>query len=111
NETGEAGLIRLELKQFEGRDGIRTVIQIEDNGTGLPEADMARLTEPYVTTRDRGTGLGLAIVKKIMEDHGGDLLLENKNEGGARVVLTFPPVEAQTQGSPIETDTESQASE
>lgn len=66
-------------------------IAIEDNGKGLPPDDRDRLTEPYVTTREKGTGLGLAIVKKIMEDHGGRLQLEDAEEtGGARVRLLFP---------------------
>jgi len=51
------------------------------------------LTEPYVTTRAKGTGLGLAIVKKIMEEHGGGLVLEDR-DGGAVVKLIFPLVEA-----------------
>jgi two-component system nitrogen regulation sensor histidine kinase NtrY len=54
----------------------RAVIRIMDNGIGLPE-DRARLFEPYVTTRDEGTGLGLPIVKKIIEEHGGTLVLED----------------------------------
>ncbi|HET6223539.1 MAG TPA: PAS domain-containing sensor histidine kinase, partial [Dongiaceae bacterium] len=54
------------------------VIDIEDNGRGLPVQGRERLTEPYVTTRTKGTGLGLAIVKKIMEDHGGFLLLDDR---------------------------------
>ncbi|GAB4235716.1 MAG: PAS domain-containing sensor histidine kinase [Kiloniellaceae bacterium] len=66
------------------------VIDIADNGKGLPKADRGRLTEPYVTTRERGTGLGLAIVKKIMEDHGGNLILRDREEGGAIVSLVFP---------------------
>ena len=86
------GWISLTLNE-QGKDG-HISITIEDNGTGLPTADLGRLTEPYVSTRDRGTGLGLAIVKKIMEDHGGDLLLENRphdeHAGGARVTLLFP---------------------
>ena len=49
-------------------------IRIADNGIGLPE-DRARLFEPYVTTREKGTGLGLSIVKKIIEEHGGTLIL------------------------------------
>src|ERR1700756_314457 len=57
---------------------------IEDNGKGLPQHGRERLTEPYVTTRARGTGLGLAIVKKIMEDHQGELVLEDR-PGGAIV--------------------------
>ena len=55
----------------------------------MPNLDRDRLTEPYVTTRQRGTGLGLAIVKKIMEDHGGDLLLGDREGGGARITLLF----------------------
>ena len=67
------------------------IIEIADNGKGLPKADRNRLTEPYVTTRDRGTGLGLAIVKKIMEDHGGELMLRDRpGGGGAQVTLQFP---------------------
>lgn len=50
------------------------IIRIMDNGIGLPP-DRARLFEPYVTTRAKGTGLGLPIVKKIIEEHGGTLIL------------------------------------
>ncbi len=49
-------------------------IRISDNGIGLPP-DRARLFEPYVTTRAKGTGLGLSIVRKIIEEHGGTLVL------------------------------------
>jgi two-component system nitrogen regulation sensor histidine kinase NtrY len=66
-----AVLIRLE------RNDEAIVIRVIDNGTGLPQSARERLTEPYVTTRAKGTGLGLAIVKKILEDHGGDLSLED----------------------------------
>jgi two-component system nitrogen regulation sensor histidine kinase NtrY len=54
------------------------------------------LTEPYVTTRAKGTGLGLAIVKKIMEDHRGELELEDREGGGARVRLVFREVGSHT---------------
>ncbi len=57
-------------------DAAEAVIWVADDGVGLPEADRARLTEPYVTHKPKGTGLGLAIVKKIMEDHGGRVALE-----------------------------------
>ena len=70
-------------------DGALRAIEVEDNGRGLPTTDRHRLTEPYVTTRDQGTGLGLAIVKKIMEDHGGELSLDDSPAGGARIRLTF----------------------
>lgn len=64
---------------------------IEDDGIGLPEKDRDRLTEPYVTTREKGTGLGLAIVKRICEDHGGELRLgDAEGLSGARVTMVFP---------------------
>ncbi|MFC5374347.1 ATP-binding protein [Brevundimonas faecalis] len=64
---------------------------IEDDGVGLPAKDRDRLTEPYVTTREKGTGLGLAIVKRICEDHGGELkLADAETLSGARVCLIFP---------------------
>ncbi|MDY0240943.1 MAG: PAS domain-containing sensor histidine kinase [Rhodospirillaceae bacterium] len=70
-------------------DQERVMVKVEDNGRGFPQEQRDRLTEPYVTTRAKGTGLGLAIVKKIMEDHGGDLILEDRDEAGARAILVF----------------------
>ncbi|MCV2878399.1 PAS domain-containing sensor histidine kinase [Sedimentimonas flavescens] len=52
----------------------QVTIRIADNGIGLPP-ERTRLFEPYVTTRAKGTGLGLSIVKKIIEEHGGTLVL------------------------------------
>jgi two-component system nitrogen regulation sensor histidine kinase NtrY len=70
----------------------RVVIAVRDNGIGLPKEHRHRLTEPYVTTRAKGTGLGLAIVRKILEDHGGELTLEDLRDGapGALVRMAFP---------------------
>ena len=94
-EDGEKGYIGLTLSETgaaSGENNSREVkIVIEDNGVGLPKEDRDRLTEPYVTTRTKGTGLGLAIVKKIMEDHTGDLLLEDRGFGGASISLVFRP--------------------
>ncbi len=64
-------------------------IVVADNGKGLPDLGPDELTEPYVTTREKGTGLGLAIVKKIMEDHGGELVMGANDPAGARIVLKF----------------------
>ena len=73
-------------------DNDQVAFEIEDNGVGLPAKDRDRLTEPYVTTREKGTGLGLAIVKRIMEEHGGMLLMQDASEPpGAKVILRFPP--------------------
>ncbi len=66
-------------------------ITVWDNGIGLPQQDRERLTEPYVTHKPKGTGLGLAIAKKIMEDHAGNLALDDRPDGpGAVATLSLP---------------------
>ena len=59
------------------RDNDDIVIDVIDNGIGLPKVARARLLEPYVTTREKGTGLGLAIVGRVLEDHGGRIELKD----------------------------------
>ena len=74
------------------RDGA-PYLSVTDNGIGLPQENRHRLTEPYMTTREKGTGLGLAIVKRIMEEHGGALVLTDSPLGqGACVTLQFPQI-------------------
>ena len=71
------------------------MLEVEDDGSGLPPSDRARLTEPYVTHKPKGTGLGLAIVKKIMEDHHGRLELDDRPLGpGAVATLALPLIVA-----------------
>ena len=90
DSLGGAGLekprIDLELTSHEGV----FKLAVTDNGPGFPDIDRARLVEPYVTKRDKGTGLGLAIVSKIVQDHGGELELQDAKGGGARVVINLP---------------------
>ena len=64
-------------------------VNISDNGLGFPVNLLDRVIEPYVTTREQGTGLGLSIVGKIMEDHNGELQLDNNKDGGAFIQLVF----------------------
>ncbi|MCR5875676.1 ATP-binding protein [Phenylobacterium sp. J426] len=79
----------------------QVVIEVEDNGVGLPAKDRDRLTEPYVTTREKGTGLGLAIVKRILEDHGGELELSDARSGqGALAILRLPTATTVRIGAP-----------
>ena len=66
------------VKSWHDRENI--VIDVIDNGKGLPEEDRQKLLEPYMTTRQKGTGLGLAIVRKILEDHGGTIELMDAPE-------------------------------
>jgi len=75
DELGK-GVIRV----YAGRDGDNIVIDVVDNGIGLPKENRSRLLEPYVTTREKGTGLGLAIVGRIVEEHGGSIELRDAAE-------------------------------
>jgi two-component system nitrogen regulation sensor histidine kinase NtrY len=74
----------------------RCDIEVIDNGPGLPKQNRSRLLEPYVTTKgNKGTGLGLAIVQKIVEQHGGVLMLEDApvapgRPRGALVRISLP---------------------
>ena len=76
-------------------DGVTLLIR--DNGIGLPSDGRERLTEPYVTNREKGTGLGLAIVKKIMEEHGGRMRMDDAPNGGAEIQLSFPALNSDGQ--------------
>ena len=83
----------------------RLILDIIDNGKGLPEENRQRLLEPYMTTREGGTGLGLPIVAKIFEEHGGGIeLLDSPDvaEGGrgACIRLWLPVLPAETTSSP-----------
>jgi two-component system nitrogen regulation sensor histidine kinase NtrY len=68
------------IKVFAAREGGDIVIDVVDNGIGLPTENRSRLLEPYVTTREKGTGLGLAIVGRIIEEHGGSIALHDAAE-------------------------------
>src|SRR3954463_1424950 len=65
------------IEVIAARDGDDIVIDVIDNGVGLPKVSRSRLLEPYVTTREKGTGLGLAIVGRVLEDHGGRIELND----------------------------------
>lgn len=72
--------------------GDRLHIDVLDNGTGFPKHERDRLTEPYVTNRKGGTGLGLAIVRRIVEEHGGTIVLldrADEEDGGYGAVVSI----------------------
>jgi two-component system nitrogen regulation sensor histidine kinase NtrY len=101
-ESREAPIGRIALAVH--RAGGFWSICVEDDGLGLPKGEERdRLTEPYVTHKPKGTGLGLAIVKKIMEDHGGRIVLTDARAGiGARAELLLPVIEAEAAGEVME---------
>lgn len=68
----------------------RLVIKVSDNGIGLPKTG-DKVFEPYVTTKEKGTGLGLAIVKKIIQEHQGNIRLDNQlTKTGTVATLVLP---------------------
>jgi two-component system nitrogen regulation sensor histidine kinase NtrY len=92
------------------REGEDVLIDVIDNGIGLPKVARSRLLEPYVTTRAKGTGLGLAIVGRVLEDHGGRIELKDasdfrEGQRGAWMRMRFaisghaPKVEVKAQDS------------
>jgi two-component system nitrogen regulation sensor histidine kinase NtrY len=85
------------------RDGGTIVVDVIDNGIGLPVENRHRLLEPYVTTREKGTGLGLAIVTKIIEEHGGSVELMDAPSvaaggHGAMIRISLPALEGAAEG-------------
>ena len=69
------------------------VIRLTDNGTGI--SDTKKVMTPYFTTKTKGTGLGLPIVSKIINEHSGDFLIQNKKDGnGVDIEISFPKINA-----------------
>lgn len=79
------GRIRVALES----DGVCGILEVLDDGPGVPEENQAHLFEPYFSTKQRGTGLGLAIVRRIAQDHGGDVRFEPQDPG-SRFLITLP---------------------
>jgi len=67
-------------------------ILIADSGSGIPADILARVTEPYFTTKSRGLGLGLAIAKRIVEAMGGEIGVQSTLGRGSTFYFTVPAV-------------------
>ena len=67
-------------------------IVFQDTGCGIPEEQLEKITDPFFTTKPvgQGTGLGLSIVQKIVDEHGGQMLIDSKVGVGTRITLGFP---------------------
>jgi nitrogen fixation/metabolism regulation signal transduction histidine kinase len=89
---GEAGGGWVEVSTRLVTEGPEPQVHIDvcDNGHGFQKDMLARVFDPYVTSKQKGTGLGLAIVKRITEEHGGRIEAENRSEGGAHVRVVLP---------------------
>jgi two-component system, NtrC family, nitrogen regulation sensor histidine kinase NtrY len=74
--------------QSDGTDSIE--IKVIDNGPGFVSDIVHQAFDPYVTSKPKGTGLGLAIVKKLIEEHGGQIIARNREQGGAEISILIP---------------------
>jgi len=90
--TGAPG--RIEIRTAVAASGDKIVASVRDTGTGIPEATLSHIFEPFYTTKEvgQGTGLGLAIAYGIVQDHGGQIIAANHPEGGAVFTVELPAV-------------------
>jgi signal transduction histidine kinase len=90
--TGAPG--RIEISTSVAASADRIVASVRDTGTGIPEATLSHIFEPFYTTKEvgQGTGLGLAIAYGIVQDHGGQIIAANHPDGGAVFTVEVPTV-------------------
>lgn len=91
-QTGFRPGMRLSVPGTDARISLPLMIQIEDNGAGIPDHLKAQIFDPFVTTKPSGTGLGLALVAKIIGDHGG--IIECESEPQRTVFRVLLPMQS-----------------
>ena len=84
------GLCRIAAEARHANGTRWLVVSVKDTGIGIKKEELARVFEPFYTTKSSGTGLGLAIAYRIMEDHGGTIQVSSTPGTGTTAVLTFP---------------------
>lgn len=85
--VNEGGIVQISSR----KEGEKALVEIEDNGCGMTEDDMAKIFEPFYTTKPKGTGLGLCVTRKIIEEHeGSDISVESEKGKGTRFRISFP---------------------
>src|SRR5882762_9119232 len=83
----------LQLRSLRVSSSIRgLVIEFSDNGRGITSANLAKIWEPFFTTKEEGmgTGLGLGICRRIVEEHGGTIAIESEQDAGTSVTIILP---------------------
>jgi signal transduction histidine kinase len=91
--AGDDGQITIDLREVEA--GLQ--IRLSDNGRGIPESIRGKLFEPFISYgKENGTGLGLTVVQKIIQDHGGDIVVEKTSAEGTVFRITLPIISSPT---------------
>ena len=97
--TPQRGCIEIELREIRGGVEIRVI----DNGRGVPESVRDNLFEPFISYgKENGTGLGLTVVQKIVQDHGGDVVIERTSEVGTVFKVTLPLTASRPKDMPVD---------
>jgi two-component system, NtrC family, nitrogen regulation sensor histidine kinase NtrY len=94
NNAREAGSANSEIELAIEQSEAGTKIEIRDRGVGMSEATLKQATLPFFSTKPGGTGIGLALSREIVEAHGGQLTLANREGGGLTVAILLPPARA-----------------
>ena len=83
----EGGIVRIDIQSIHEK----IIVQIDDEGPGVPEALIEKIWDPFFTTKEKGTGLGLGIVKNIIDSHQGTIRVENRTDTtGVKVIIELP---------------------
>jgi nitrogen fixation/metabolism regulation signal transduction histidine kinase len=88
----EGGTVTVRTAHEAGTNGGYVVLEVEDTGTGMDAATLAKATDAYFTTKTKGSGLGLAVVHKIVMQHGGRLDIKSAEGAGTKVKIRLPEV-------------------
>jgi signal transduction histidine kinase len=86
----QGGKVDLNCYGTSNGDKNSVVVEIIDNGPGIPKDILPRVFQPFFTTKSAGTGLGLAITQTIIREHGGHIKIESAEKAGTKFIITLP---------------------
>ena len=82
----EGGNLSIRLKEFENK----VVLEVEDEGKGIPQELLDKIGTPFLTTKKNGTGLGISVCQQIVEKHSAEMKISSKVGQGTKIMVIFP---------------------